>query len=257
MTKIDGHYWLGHLHLMEGQYKTGSREIEEGLRLARKGGFSYEESTFLLFKSYAYLLQQDFTKAHETALKARQKAVEAHVRMDEIEALHLLGLSEVGLGRFSEAQRTVLTMEQIIRKMGFPKLLRNCFHLEGMIAEARKSWNEAVSHFTKALETLPQQHYELEQQAVYLEALASALFQRGDLDSARAQYEKVIALTTGWLTAGDAYVRSFYQLGRICQDKNELKKAKQYYLKYLSVLRDADSKPPSFEDARKRLDALL
>jgi tetratricopeptide (TPR) repeat protein len=252
-AKLDGHYWLGHLYLLQGQYKSCSREIEEGLKLARKSNFSYEELTFLLFKSYFHLLQEDFAKAYETALKAKQKAVEVHVREDEIEALHLTGLCEVGLGKLSEAQRTVLTMEQIIRKIGFPKLLRNCYHLEGMIAGARKSWDEAVSDFTKAVETLPQQHLEYDRQAIYLEALASALFQLSDLDSARAQYEKVISLTTGFLTAGDAYARSLYQLGRIYQDKNKPARAEEFFRRYLAVCGDADAGLVELEDARKRL----
>jgi tetratricopeptide (TPR) repeat protein len=251
--KTDGHFWLGNLFLLQGQYKNCSREIEEGLKLARESSFSYEESTFLLFKSYFYLLQEDFAEAYETALKARQKAIEVHIREDEIEALHLKGLSEVGLGKLTEARRTVLTMEQIIRKIGFPKLLGSCHHLEGMIAGARKSWDEAVRDFLKAVETLPQQHLEYDKQALYLEALASAQFQRGDLDSARERYEKVISLTSGYLTAGDTYARSLYQLGRIFQDRNEPGKAKDYYQRYLNVLRTADPGLPNAEDARKRL----
>jgi len=253
LTKLDGHFWLGHLYLLQGQYKNGTREIEEGLKLARKGNLLYEESTFLLFKSYSYLLQEDFVKAYETGIKARQRAVEVRVPEDEIAALHLTGLCEVELGKLSEAQSTVLSMEQVIKKKGYPRLLRDCHHLEGMIAVARKSWDEAVSAFSKAAETLPQQHYELGHQAVYFESLASALFQRGDLELARAQYEKVIALTSGWLTAGHAYAKSLYQLGRICQEKDERDKAEEYFQSYLNIYRGADLNLPNVEDARKRL----
>jgi len=256
LTKIDGHFWLGHLYLLQGQYKNGTREIEEGLKLAKKGNLLYEESTFLLLKSYSYLLQEDFVKAYETGMKARQKAVEVRVPEDEIAALHLTGLCEVELGKLSEARSTVLGMEQVIKKKGYPKLLRDCHHLEGMIAVARKSWDEAVSAFSKAAETLPQQHFELGKQAVYFESLASALFQRGDLESARAQYEKVIALTSGWLTAGEAYAKSLFQLGRICQEKDERDKAEEYFRSYLNIYRGADLNMPHVEDARKRLAAV-
>jgi serine/threonine protein kinase/Flp pilus assembly protein TadD len=256
LTKIDGHFWLGHLYLLQGQYKNGSREIEEGLKLAKKGNLLYEESTFLLLKSYSYFLQEDFVKAYEIGIKARQKAVEVRVPVDEIAALQLTGLSEVELDKLSEARSTGLSMEQIIKNKGYPRLLRDCHYLEGMIAVARKSWAEAVGNFTKAVEMLPQQHFEYDRQAVYLEALASALFQLGDLDSARERYEKVTSLTSGYLTSGDAYARSLYQLGRIYQEKNEPEKARDCYQRYLNVFRKADLNMPDVEDARKRLASL-
>ena len=251
--KLEGRYWLGQLYLLQGKYETCSREIEEGLKLARSQGFPYEEITFLMFKSYLLHLQRDFARAHDAASRARKKAVEVRYREDEIKALHLMGLCEVGLGQLPEAQRTVLTMEQIVGKIGYSKLLRDCHHLEGMIAVARNSWAEAANGLSMAVEMLPQQHVEDDPHAIYLESLASALFQRGDPDSAREQYEKVISLTTGFLIAGDAYARSLYQLGRIYQEKNESARAKELFRKYLAVRGDADGGLAEVEDARKRL----
>jgi tetratricopeptide (TPR) repeat protein len=146
-------------------------------------------------------------------------------------------------------------MEQIINKIGYPKLLRTCYHLGGTIACARKSWDEAVNDLEKAVNTLPHQYGENDQHAVYIEALASSLYQRGDLDPARAQYEKIISLTTGRLSAGDAYARSLYRLGIICQEKKEPEQAREYFQRFLDVLRNADAGLPDVEDARKRLDS--
>ena len=250
-------FWLGHLYLLRGQYNDCSREIEAGLRSARKSGFSDEELQFLLFKSHFHISQEDFVSAYETAAKARQKAQEVRYREMEVEALHLMGLSQVGLGKFSEARGTGLVLEQLISKMGYPKLLRSGFHLEGMIAAAQGSWDRAVNAFSKAVETLSYQRSEyLDRQAVYYESLASALFRRGDLDSAQAQYEKVISLTVGRLTAGDAYARSLLQLGKICQEKNELSTAKEFFRRYLAVRGDADAGLAEVKDARKRLASL-
>ena len=253
--KLAGRYWLGHLFLLKGQYRNCLGEIEEGLKLARKGNFLYEEIAFLLFKSRFHLLRGDFARASETALKAGQRAIEIRYREGEVQALHLKGLGEVGLGRIFEARRTVLAMEQIINKIGYPKLLRTCYHLGGTIACARKSWDEAVNDLEKAVNTLPHQYGENDQHAVYIEALASSLYQRGDLDPARAQYEKIISLTTGRLSAGDAYARSLYRLGIICQEKKEPEKAREYFQRFLDVLRNADAGLPDVEDARKRLDS--
>jgi len=226
------------------------------LKLARSQRLPYDEMSFLRFKSYLLRLRGDFPNAYDAATRAMQKAIEVRYGEGEVEALHLTGLCEVSLGRIVEAHKTAMTMEQRIEKMGYSKLMRHRDHLEGMIAVSRNSRDEAVKFLSKAVEILPQQNLLYDPLGLYLESLASAFFQRGDLDSAREEYEKVISLTTGFLTAGDAYARSLYQLGRICQKKNEVEKAKEYFQKFLNVLHDADPDLPEVEDARKRLASL-
>jgi tetratricopeptide (TPR) repeat protein len=252
--KLDGRYWLGHLCLLQGKFRECAMHIEEGLKLAVEARLPYAELSFLFFQSDFYRLQKDYAEAREVALKARHKSLE--VRYPEVEALHLIGLCEAGLGNLEAAKKVGLDMEQIINKMGYPKLLRVCYHLEGTVAGAKNSWDEAVGAFSKALAMLSRQHQEDDQQAVYLETLASSLLRRGDLDSARSQYEKVISLTTGRLTAGEAYARSLYSLGRICQEKKETEKAKEYFQSFLNTIRNADVALPEVEDVRRRLISL-
>jgi len=253
---LDGHFWLGHLYLLQGKYQDCFKEIQEGLDLARKQSFSYEKSSFLLFESYLYRLQKNFAKSYETALLARQKAVEVRLWYDEIRALQLIGLCQIDLGRLDEAQKTALIMSQCIEKTGFHKLLRDCYYLEGMIALSRGSSGESIVQFSKAAELLSYQNIVSDKHAFYLEALASALYQNGDLDLARAQYEKVVSLTTGILTSGDAYARSLLQLARICQEKNDPEKAREFLQKYLAVRAEADAGLPEVEQARQLLASL-
>jgi tetratricopeptide (TPR) repeat protein len=256
LIKFSGHFWLGHLYLLQGQYGNCAREIEEGLKLTRSQGFLYEESLFLLFESYLFYLQRNFAGTYEAALQARKKAAEIPYPEAEIEALYWQGLSDVGRGQIPEARRTIGTIKQMVDKIGYPKLLRTCYQLEGIIAAVRNSWDEAVDDFRKVEETLPHQFQEGDPSALYIESLASALLQRGDQDSARAKYEEIISMTSGRLTAGDSYVRSLYELGKICQEKRELEKAREYFRSFLNVLRNADIKPPQVEDARRRLGAV-
>jgi tetratricopeptide (TPR) repeat protein len=257
VDKSEGHYWLGYLYVLQGKHESASREIEAGLKLARsRQGFLWEEANFLIFKSYLQRLRGDFSGAFDAASRARQKSAEMRYKEYEIKALHLMGLCQVSLGHLAAAQKTGLEMDQIIRKIGYPKLLRLGHHLEGTIAGARNSWDEAAVHFSRAVESLPQQHFMSDPHGFFLESLASALLRRGDPDSSRAQYEKVISLTTGILTSGDAYSRSLFELGRICQDKNEPEKAKEYFQRFLRVLQDSDAGLPEVQDARRRLASL-
>jgi tetratricopeptide (TPR) repeat protein len=168
-----------------------------------------------------------------------------------------MGLCQVEQGALLESQETLLVMKRAIEKLGFPRLMRAYYHLEGMIAMARKSWDEAVASFSEAVELLSRQNFVLNTHAFYLESLASALYQKGDLEAARAHYEKVVALTTGFLTHGDAYARSLLQLGRICLEKIEPEKARGYLLKYLVVRAEADAGLPEVEEARRLLASIF
>ena len=254
--KLEGRFWLGQLYVLQGRYESCSQEIEQGIKLARDREMGYSEELFLNFKSYLCLLRRDFANAYAASSQASQKAKKLGNLGGEIEALHLRGLCEIEMGKLSDAMRTDEAMAIIIKKIGAPKLLRYCYHLEGEIALSREDWDEGVKLLDKAAETLPEQHFEYDPHASYLESLASALFQRGDLDSARAQYNKVISLTTGRLTAGDSYGRSLYWLGRIYQQKNEPETAKQYLQRFLDVLRNADAGLSEVEEARRRLAAI-
>jgi serine/threonine protein kinase/tetratricopeptide (TPR) repeat protein len=255
--KVEGHFWLGWLDIMQGRYAAGVMEIEEGLKLARSQGLPYDEADFLILGAYLYYRKGKLAKAHETALKARQKSIEIRFREHEIKALHLMGMCETRLGNLSEAHKTLLSMEQIIKRIGYPKLLRHCHHLQGMIAGARESWDEAVAAYSKAVETLPSQHLDYDDaHGLYLDALASALYERGDWDAAKVEYEKITQLTTGRITYGDAYARSLYRLGRIYQERNEPAQAKTYFQSFLNVFRDADPGLTEVADARSRLAAL-
>jgi serine/threonine protein kinase/tetratricopeptide (TPR) repeat protein len=256
LDQSDGHFWLGHLYLLQGKYRDCFEQIQAGLDLARNGSLAYEEPTFLRFESYFNHLQGDFTKAYEAALMARQKAAEVHYKPDEISALQLMGLCQVELGRLAQAQDIAREMKEIIEKSGYRKLLRDCYYLEGMIALAKGSWDEATHQFSAAADLLPFQNFVPDRQAFYLEALANSLYQRGDLNSAQKQYEKVISLTTGFLMAGDAYARSLLQLGRICQINNDSERAREYLRKYLAVRAEADASLPEVEEARRLLASL-
>ena len=103
---------------------------------------------------------------------------------------------------------------------------------------------------------LSYQNFVLDQHALFLEALASALYRRGDMDAARGEYEKVVSLTMGLPRSGAAYARSLFQLGRICQIKNEPERAQEYLQKYLAVRAAADPGLPEVEEAKQLLASL-
>jgi tetratricopeptide (TPR) repeat protein len=94
-------------------------------------------------------------------------------------------------------------------------------------------------------------------QALFLNGLALALFEAGDLDRARAAYERITRLTIGRWNEGDIYSKAFYMLGKIAEQQGDKTRARENYAKFLDLWKDADPGLPEVEDAKNRLKALF
>jgi tetratricopeptide (TPR) repeat protein len=89
--------------------------------------------------------------------------------------------------------------------------------------------------------------------ADYLNPLARAYFESGDIEKARRQYEKVIGLSAGRMYSGDIYARSFYMLGKIFEKQGKKGKARENYRRFLDLWKGADPGLPEVQDAKARL----
>jgi tetratricopeptide (TPR) repeat protein len=88
------------------------------------------------------------------------------------------------------------------------------------------------------------------------------------LEKARETYEKITSLTggrdsfggflygVGRFLYGDIFAKSFYMLGKICEQKGQKEKAIENYTKFLDLWKDADLDLLELENARKRLAGL-
>jgi tetratricopeptide (TPR) repeat protein len=72
------------------------------------------------------------------------------------------------------------------------------------------------------------------------------------LETAQKEYEDIQSLTIARLYYGDIYAKSFYWLGKIHDQKGQPQKAKDYFLKFLDLWKDADPGLPEVVEARKR-----
>jgi tetratricopeptide (TPR) repeat protein len=131
-----------------------------------------------------------------------------------------------------------------------------------MIELDRKKYPEAIEHLEEALALLPSEsalwiegHIQ-NNQALYIDSLASAYYRSGNLEKAIEQYEKIATLTTGRLYFGDIYARSFYMLGRIYQQMKDNSRAETNFNKFLALWFNADSNINEVGDAQRRLSGL-
>ena len=92
--------------------------------------------------------------------------------------------------------------------------------------------------------------------ALFIEPLASAYYKSGNLERAKKEYERILSLTSGRIRFGDNYARSFYMLGKICEQQGNKDKAIENYERFLELWKDANPGFAEIEDAKKRLVAL-
>jgi len=77
------------------------------------------------------------------------------------------------------------------------------------------------------------------------------------IERAREEYQKMISLTTGRLSYGDLFAKSFYGLGKIYQQKKWTAKTIEQYREFLTLWKDSDPGIPELIDAKNRFAELL
>jgi len=158
---------------------------------------------------------------------------------------------------FDEARKTAEELRSLIEKGICANELALYEYILGQIELEKKNYRHALDLFGRAgshgwfIET------EWDSSAdYYLDNLARALYESGDLEKARQNYERITLLTFGKLSDGDLYAKAFYMLGKIAEQQGDKARARQNYRKFLDLWKDADPGLPEVPDAKKRLAGL-
>lgn len=251
--RIIAQCWLGCLELTQGRFDESLYLFDEALKAAQGMGYTFIESGVELFRAYIYIQLREFPKALILAEKAYHIAVESGEYEDVIQALHYMGLCQLGMGNIEEAEICVSLINSRIEKTGYRKLQRHSDHLLGMIALSVQDHKNAIFYFEKSCSTLPFQHDVYDNHAFFLDSLASAYFQGGELEKAGSVYEQILSLTTGRLNWGNIYALSFYKLGVIYNQLGMRMKAVEYLQKFRELWSKADPGLPELEEAEHLL----
>jgi len=240
------------LYIAQGRFKKVLEVCEQRLALAEKAG----ESSWA---EGAYISMSDALRAFgdlSGALKYAEEALKVAGIPDDLDGLRsglwTKGKAQAKMNDIPGALKTAEELRKLlegspIKDTTYPDLLAR-------IELARGNYKAAIAAAEKPLSMWPPSDPRIP--AHYYEPLASAHFEKGDLDAARSVYEKILALTTGRFDGGDVYVRSFYMLGIIAEKKGDKTVAIERYSKFLDLWKDADPGIPEVEDARKRLAGL-
>jgi len=255
-SQLNGRFWLAHLYLTQGKYEKCRKEVIQVIEDSRKSNLKPSETKYMLFLAYLNLRKNHYREALNVLIKAEETASQSNLTLLKIFALHFRGLVYLKMNDLSEAKNTAEQLKQLIEITGNRNNTRYYYHLTGMISQEEEAFSSSISDFEKALFLFPHQQDIYDEHAFYLNSLASAYYQTGELDKASEQYTKIVSLTTGRLRWGDIYAKSFYWLGKICQQKGWGGKAIDHYQKFLQLWEEADPGLRETADAKKQLAVL-
>jgi tetratricopeptide (TPR) repeat protein len=256
-------YLLAYLDLARGKFNEAAVQYREILAKATgEKWWEFGDLVSILEKSGRYgeagqVLSQWFQHSAESR-KAGGDAAWPYMPSQEMSYLFIKGRIQAGMKSFAEAQKTADELKSLGEKSVDPRELRYYEHVLGLVELGKKNPRKAMDLFALACGCLryesssdePQDH------AMFFEALARALFDSGELDKARKEYEKITLLTIGRWSHGDIYAKAFYMLGKIAEQQGDKARAGQNYRKFLELWKDADPGLPEVEDARMRLAGL-
>jgi tetratricopeptide (TPR) repeat protein len=176
----------------------------------------------------------------------------------------LLGLIELGEGQIDSAKARLDELNSL-----FPELLpgdkeRATFDINLLQAEillAEDSYDKAVSVFGKASPPNPPTLQNTSQIIGYntpflKDVIARAYRQKGDLDRAIAEYERLITFDPKSKARYLIHPKYHYRLARLYEQKGWKGKAIDQYQKFLDLWKNADPGISELEEAKKRLAAL-
>jgi len=242
---------------LQGKFEKSKDQIKRGIELAKKIDEKQLEAIFRIELGYRYLKSGNHKEALEEHDKAWKGFGEVNNFFGQRYALFAKGLTYLEMKSTNEAQRTADELKEMIERGMNKKEMRYYHHLTGRIELGRGNYSKAIEYFEKAISLLPSENDpDYDYHASFIEPLALAHFKAGDLENARAEYERIISLTLGRLGFGDIYAKSFYMLGKIYEEKVWKGKAIEHYQKFLDLWKEADPGIAEVEDARKQLAGL-
>jgi len=249
-----GSMGIVNINISQGKFKGTKDILRPIIDMGKKAGVNWPISDVYLRFAYIDLKTGDLQEALEDCNNAVDYALKAEDPGRQRRALHLKGLAYVRMNAADEALKTADELRALIQDSHNPNNMHFFYHLAGMVELKQKYFTSAIESFQQALSLETADPHE--KSAGYIESLAMAYNASGNMDKAQAEYERIVSLSSGRYGFGDVYAMSYYELGRIYEQKDWKGKAIENYKKFLDLWKDADPGFPEVEDAKKRLAAL-
>jgi len=253
-------YWLGSLEQslklfrwLDDQATKAGEELRKSLVDRMIGWIYYERGELELSRKY-FKSWFDIAVENYPAFKPRLSAFYKFY----------LGLVDLKAGRIDSAKSRLSEIESILPELNPEEKEVQTFRynlLRGEVLLAEKSLKEAAEISKKILPLRMPYMNNRELLQFYnspfpRDVLARAYKQKGELDKAVAEYERLITIDPD---SRDRYLinpKYHYRLAKLYEEKGWKGKAIEHYEKFLDLWKDADPGIAEVEDAKKRVAGL-
>ncbi len=203
------------------------------------------------WKAELLLQRGDAARALAEAELAQEQGRE---EWPELKGLFLEALARQRLGRPAEADRTAEQLRQLTAAHPNAVSERLLHHLAGLLALARGDAGAAARALNRAESLLPPQgvefHWHVYPDHVSIwNALGRAELALGQPEQARLWFRKAVTSGAEHLESPVPYVRSFYYLGHVHQQRGERAEARSHFDRFLQLWRDGDLDRGALDDA--------
>jgi len=242
---------LVYLNTLQGKFETAKNLYRRGLDSVSRSGQKRYEMYWRWNGALEYLRMGNLEKALKECEELMKLAREDRYLSRLRQALHAKGLVLVEMKEVNEAQDVTLELKDIIDQGLNKNAIKYYHHLMGEISLGKGDFSEAVEHFKKALSL--EGYGPLARRADFQYSLGTAYHKAGNFEEAMKTFELITSLTSGRLNYGILYAKSFYMLGKLCQEQGWKDKAIGHYETFLDIWKEADPGIPELGDAKQML----
>ncbi len=265
-AKIEARWLMAFLDYLRGRWVQSIADFLEIRQQSERAGVPYVVATTDWIMAFIYADQNEFDLASKAFGAFCAWGTERNFAgRSFIEASRAFfdGWLEIKQGRAATARSRLGEMRALLGSVDSTnrhQVTLLCQLLDAEVALAAGSIDEAIVlgqniaplNFT-LLRTADVGAYNI---PFLKDVLARAYWKKGELDSAAAEYKKLMTINPGNQVRYLIHPLYHYRLGRVLEEKGDKTGAAAEYRKFLEFWKDADASHPELADARNRL-ALL
>ena len=228
----------------------------EGIRLFEKAAQAYEAPERESARMHNFIAQVFLARGEAAKALEHAKIAQSHWENDYStwEALFFAAIAQARLGKWQNAETTARELETIADSLPTEKEKRRYHHLAGELARIQGDSTLAIEELDRAQAILPPRGSERHPHVQIWSSLAMAYLESGDHQEAASWFQRVAESGYEHIYSPIPYVRSFYFLGRIHENRGDMDKAREYYRRFIEYWKDGDIDRERVEEAKRKID---